>query len=120
VAKSITGRMPDGDWGPEGDDYKGSVVIEWPLAATKQDRHGRVLASCLSAVYDEETGRLLPTARLTVHADCTGLITADVAVYLDGHGEIIYDLNEIGKSAAVPATFLFLVAEMRAGHVEPS
>jgi hypothetical protein len=43
-----------------------------------------------------------------------------VAVYLDGHGEIIYDLNEIGKSAAVPATFLFLVAEMRTGRVQPS
>jgi hypothetical protein len=113
VAKAITGCMSSNDWGPDADDWKGVVVIEWPMAAAKQDRCGGVLASCLTTVYDAETRRLLPTSRFTVHADCTGLITADVAVYLDEHGEIIYDLNEIGKSAAVPATFPFLVAEMR-------
>ena len=120
MAKAITGRMDGGGWGLDADDYKGSVVIEWPTSATKQDGRGRLLPSLLTTVYDEETGKLIPAARLTVHANCTGLITADVAVYLDEHGEIIYDPNEIGKSSAVPATFLFLVAEMRTGRVQPS
>src|ERR1039457_127247 len=100
---AITGRMDGGGWGPDADDWKGSVVIEWPTSATKQDGRGRLLPSLLTTVYDEETGKLIPAARLTVHANCTGLITADVAVYLDEHGEIIYALNEIGKFSAVPA-----------------
>ena len=38
---------------------------------------------------------------------------ADVAVYLDEHGEICRDPYQIARSDDVPATFPFLVSEMR-------
>jgi hypothetical protein len=52
-------------------------------------------------------------AGLTIHVPRTGLVTADAAVYLDDHGEIIYDVDEIRDTGAVPATFPFLVSGMR-------
>jgi hypothetical protein len=115
MAKAITGKMDGGGYGIDSPDHKGSVIIEWPLAAQKQEGRGRLLPSVFLRVYDEDTGRLIPAASVTVRAALGGtpLITADVAVYLDGRGEIIYDEHEIAKSDGVPATFPFLVAEMR-------
>ena len=113
----MTGCMDVGGYGPdgpEGADHKGSVVIEWPGSAPGfRDGRNQVIPGCFATVHDKETGRLIPAASVTVRAAWQGLITADVAVYLDGHGEIIYDPNQVAKSDAVPATFPFLVAEMR-------
>lgn len=113
MAKAITGCMDGGGYGIESVDYKGSIVIEWSAAASKRDGIGRLLPGCLTTVYDEETGKLLPVASITIHAAYRGLITADVAVYLGEHGEILYDVADVAKADAPPATFPFLVAEMR-------
>ena len=95
--------------GVESVDYKGSVVIEWPCGGQPNS----VLPSVLSRVLDAETGQLIPAAGYTVHARVPGLITVDVAVFLDDHGKIIYDMTEVVKTTATPATFPFLVREMR-------
>lgn len=109
MAKAITGAMDGGGWGTESPDYKGSVFIEW---SGKTGPANQILPGVLQAVRDVETGKVIPTASITVHVPCPGLVTADVAVYLDGHGEILYDLAEVAKSDSVPATFPFLVAGM--------
>jgi hypothetical protein len=96
-------------WGKESPEYKGSVIIEW---SGRPGPANQILPGVLQAVRDVKTGDLIPAASMTVHVPCPGLITADVAVYLDEHGEIIYDLARIAESDAVPATFPFLVAGM--------
>jgi hypothetical protein len=105
---------------PEAPEFKGSVVIQWPTAARKTEGTGRLLAGCLTSVYDEETGQLIPAASVTVRVAASGFVTADVAVFLDGNGEIIHDAGQIWReSDGVPATFPFLVAEMR-GPLAPA
>lgn len=113
MAKWMTGCMDGGGYGPEGPEHKGSVIIEWPSSGSKQEGINRIMPGCFATVHDDETGRLILAASVSVHAACKGFITADVAVYLDEHGEIIYDLNKVVLADAVPATFPFLVAEMR-------
>jgi hypothetical protein len=117
VAKAITGMMHDGSQA-DAADYKGSVIIEW--SSGKDIAANQVMPGVLQAVRDTVTGNLIPAASITIHIPCPGLVTADVAVYLDGHGEILYDLAEVAKSGAVPATFPFLVAGMRAQPVGTS
>jgi hypothetical protein len=112
VAKTITGIMRDVSL-VDGVDFKGRIGIEWAGSRWKQGTN-EVLPGCLTTVRDNDTGEILPCAGLTIHVPSQGLITADVAVYLDEHGEIIYDLAKIAESDAVPATFPFLVAGMRA------
>jgi hypothetical protein len=120
MAKAMTGIMDGGGYGVESADHKGVVVIEWPSSVPRRDECVRVIPGCFVTVHDDRTGRLIPAASATVHVAPKGLITADVAVYLDDHGEIIYDLDEVAKSDATPATFPFLVAEMRtAGQHHP-
>ena len=109
----MTGLMDGGGWGDESPDHKGAVIIEWSSGTPKQKTPQQVLPGVFTRVLDWETERLIPAASVTVHAAVDGLITADVAVYPDEHGEIIYDLDEVAKSDGVPATFPFLVAEMR-------
>jgi hypothetical protein len=109
----MTGIMDGGGYGPEGADHKGLVIIEWPRSVPKKDGQHRVIPGCFATVHDDETGRLIPAASVTVHVAWNGLITADVAVYLDESGEILYDLAEVAKTDGVPATFPFLVSEMR-------
>jgi hypothetical protein len=112
VAKAITGAMTD-DSLVDSADYKGRISIEWGGGQWTPGTN-QVLPGCLTIIRDSDTGKVLPAAHVTVHIPSIGLITADVAVYLDDHGEIIYDLAEIAKSDAVPATFPFLVAAMSA------
>ena len=109
----MTGSMDGGGWGDESPDHKGAVIIEWSSGTPKQKTPQQVLPGMFTRVLDWETERLIPAASATVHAAANSLITADVAVYLDESGEIIYDPAEVAKSGAVPATFPFLVAEMR-------
>ena len=109
----MTGIMDGGGYGMESPDHKGAVIIEWSSGTPKQKTPQQVLPGTFTRVLDWETERLIPAASVTVHAAWMGLVTADVAVYLDESGEILYDLNEVAKSDAVPATFPFLVAEMR-------
>lgn len=112
MGKVITGAM-NSDWGRENLDYKGAVLIDWGVGGGwEEEKSRRVFPGRLAAFYDEE-GRILPVASADVHVPSSGLITADLAVYLDDNGEILYDLNEIMKSEAVPATFPFLVTGMR-------
>ena len=113
VAKAMTGCMDGGGWGNGSPDHKGAVIIEWSSRTPKQKAPRQVLPGTFTRVLDWETERLIPAANVTVRAAWQGLITADVAVYLDEHGEIIYDLDAVAKSDGVPATFPFLVAEMR-------
>ncbi len=109
----MTGLMSDRSEAKAAD-YKGSVVIEWAPSGHKQGESVQtVMPGCFTTVHDTGTGRLIPAASATVHVAANGLITADVAVYLDEHGEIIYDLDQAAKTDGVPATFPFLVAEMR-------
>jgi len=113
MAKAMTGIMDGGGYGTESPDHKGSIIIEWSSATPKQKTPRQILPGTFTRVLDWETERLIPAASVTVHAAYTSLITADVAVYLDECGEILYDLAEVAKSDAVPASFPFLVAEMR-------
>jgi hypothetical protein len=113
VAKAMTGLMDGGGYGQESPDHKGSVIIEWSSSTPKQKTPRQVLPGTFTKVLDWETERLIPAASITVHATYKGLITADVAVYLDECGEILHDPAEIAKADTVPATFPFLVAEMR-------
>ena len=118
MAKAMTGLMDGGGYGQESPDHKGAVIIEWSSGTPKQKTPQQVLPGTFTRVLDWETERLIPAVSVTVHASSRGLITADVAVYLDGHGEIIYDLDEVAKTGGVPATFPFLVAEMRVRQAE--
>jgi hypothetical protein len=111
MGKVITGAM-FAEWGRKNLDYKGTVLIEWSGGWSEDGKPQNIFPGCLTTVYDEE-GRVLPVANAEVHVPPEGLITADLAVYLDENGEILYDLNEIAKSEAVPATFPFLVIGMR-------
>ena len=111
MAKAMTGCMIG--WVTDGADHKGSVIIEWSSGTPKQKKPQQVLPGVLTRVLDWETEQLIPAASVTVRAAAGGLITADVAVYLDGHGEIIHDPAEISVSDGIAATFPFLVAEMR-------
>jgi hypothetical protein len=109
----MVGHFPGAGEIPEdGPEFKGTVVIEWPRAATKGAR-GRLLPGALMAVYDEDTGALIPCASVTVRGAWNGFLTADVAVYLGERGEILHDPQDIGRTDGIPATFPFLVAEMR-------
>ena len=109
----MTGIMSDG-CEVEAADYKGSVVIEWARSGHKQGESVQtVMPGCFTTVHDAGTGRLIPAASATIHVAANGLITADVAVFPDEHGEIIYDPDQVAKTGGVPATFPFLVAEMR-------
>jgi hypothetical protein len=82
--------------------------------AGKRTRGRIILPSCLGRVLDEQDGQLIPCASLTVHSRGTGLITADVAVFLDKTGAIIRDPDVIWReSDGPPATFTYLVAQMR-------
>ena len=111
MAKAITGAMTD--WSVKDSlDYKGRIAIEWGGGQWAPGSN-EILPGCLTIVRDNDTGKVLPVAGVTVHVPSTGLITADVAVYLDDHGAIIYDLAKIADSDAVPATFPFLVAGMK-------
>jgi len=105
---------------PEAPEFKGSVVIQWPAVARKAEGAARLLPGCLTSVYDEETGQLIPAASVTVRVGASGFITADIAVFLDKNGEIIRDTGHIWReSDGIPATFPFLVAEMR-GPLAPA
>lgn len=119
VLAGVLTDYPGGDSTPES---KGRVIIEWPLSpATCPANH--VLPSVLTSVRDAETGALIPAAKITVHAGTDTFVTADIAVFLDRHGEIIHDPYQISReSDGIPATFPFLVAGMRngAGRGEPS
>ena len=108
MGKPVTGAMTDYN-GKDSLDYKGRVIIEWPCGGAKNS----VLPTVLSRVLDTETEELIPCAGFTVRAHVPGLIFADVAVYLDEHGEICRDPYQIARSDGVPATFPFLVSEMR-------
>jgi hypothetical protein len=105
----IAGVLADYPLSEGAREHKGSVIIEWPLGGA-----GHVLPSCLSAVYDEKTGDLIPAAKIAVCAGGGSVITADISVFLDRQGEIIHDPSVIWRdSDGIPATFTFLVAEMR-------
>lgn len=111
----IAGTMADYPLAEDASDYKGRVVIEWPYSPAECPAN-QVLPSVLTSVRDVETGELIPAAKITVHADVPGLITADIAVFLDKSGEIIHDPSVIWRdSDGIPATFPFLVAAMRNG-----
>lgn len=105
----------------EAPEFKGSVIIEWPVSKAQKPAAvppeipvQRVIPGCLAAVRDEKDGGIIPCAGLTLHVPASGFITADVAVFLDKAGEIIRDPGVIWReSDGVPATFPFLVAEMR-------
>lgn len=103
--------VPDG--APE---FKGTIVIEWPVASP-QPGATTVLPAPFTTVRDAEDGKVIPCAGFTLHAPASGLITADVAVFLDKSGEIICDPDVIWReSDGIPATFPFLVTEMRVGR----
>ncbi len=110
MARAITGMMRD-DSMRERAEYRGSVAIEWNGGAL--GTANSVIPGCLCAVRDSVTNRLIPAASITVHVPPYGMVTADVGVFLDGDGEIIYDLVEVAKTDSVPATFPFLVSSMR-------
>jgi hypothetical protein len=116
MGRWMTGEMHDGGDERQGPDSRGSVIIEWPGSGpTEKGPWRTVLPSVFIRVLDEEE-RLIPAADVTVSAGLTvnpRLITADVAVYLDDHGEIIYDPAEARLADEAPATFRFLVSEMR-------
>jgi len=108
VAEAVTtgplSRIPE---------FKGAVIIEWPQSA-RRGRWSGALHGCLTAVYDAADEQLIPAARVTVHAEAGGLVTADVAVFLGKDGEILRDPERIAaESDGIPAAFPFLVAEMR-------
>jgi hypothetical protein len=114
MGKAIIGSMSSIDCALETTEYRGSVIICWSGGNTpERKKPQQVLPGVLTQVLDYETEKLIPVAHAIVHVPCGGIITADLAVYLDNHGEIIYDLDEVGKSGTVPATFPFLVGEMR-------
>lgn len=109
MAQVITGSMRN-DSIRDRADYKGSVILELSGGSPKGNS---IIPGCLNAVRETATNRLIPAESVTVHIPSFGLVTADVAVYLDGHGEIIYDLADVAKCDGVPATFPFLVSHMR-------
>jgi hypothetical protein len=111
----ITGALRDYPLPENAPEFKGRIIIEWPATSLRdEDKGRRVLPCCLGRVLDEADGEVIPCAGFTVHSPATGLITADVAVYLDKGGEIIRDPGVIWReSDGIPATFRFLVAEMR-------
>lgn len=119
----MTGVLRDYPIAEDAPDYKGSITIEWPPVAARQLANGpkvppqRLIPGSLIVVRDERDGAMIPCAGVTIHAQASGFITADVAVFLDGQGEIIRDPNVIWRdSDGIPATFPFLVAEMRVGR----
>ena len=102
-------------------DFKGSVIIEWPASAPKAPAEPpkipptRVMPAAFTTVRDEQDGEIIPCAGITIHAQ-GALVTADVAVFLDKSGEIIRDPGVIWReSDGIPATFPYLVAEIRVG-----
>lgn len=98
---------------PEAPEFKGFVIIEWSRSGSA-GRVQRIMPGCLAAVRDEKDGGIIPCAGFTVRVPADGFIVADVAVFLDKGGEIIRDADVIWReSDGVPATFPFLVAEMR-------
>lgn len=105
---AITGAIlpPQGKETPE---YKGRIVIKWS-GKFNEKIPNQVIPGVLTTIYMD--GKVLPFAHATVHVGWGALITADVAVYLDDHGEIIYDLHKIAELEAVPAAFTFLVSGM--------
>lgn len=112
----MTGVMADYPMPADAPAFKGSVIIEWSKAGTPGPVQ-RIMAGRLTTVRDERDGEIIPCAGVTVHAQADGFITADVAVFLDRDGRIIRDASVIWRdSDGVPATFPFLVAEMRAGR----
>ena len=111
----IAGTMTDYPVAEDAPDYKGRVIIEWPYSPPGSPPN-QVLPSTLTSVRDAETGELIPAAKITVHAEVPGLITADIAVFLGKEGEILRDPGAIWRdSDGIPATFPFLVAGMRNG-----
>ena len=117
----ITGTLTDYPIAGNAPEFKGSVIIEWPAAAPVNAPPPppvippqRVIPGCLTTVRDERDGEVIPCAGVTIHAPASGFVTADVAVFLDRQGAIIRDASVIWReSDGVPATFLFLVAEIR-------
>lgn len=112
MGKVITGTMSR-IWSRDSADYKGAVSIGFTGAWSETGGRQNVFPGCLTTVYDEE-GQVLPVASMDIHVPAGGLITADLAVYLDENGGILYDLKKITESEAVPATFPFLVIGIRA------
>jgi len=112
----MAGAMTDYPVADDAPDYKGRVIIEWPYSSAGGPAN-QVLPSALTSVRDAETGELIPAAKITVHAGASSrLITADIAVFLNRHGEILRDPCQISReSDGLPATFPFLVAGMRNG-----
>lgn len=105
----ITGMMAD--FPPPGDapEFRGRISIRVPRGGLPDS----ILPGCLSEILDED-GKLLPSAGVAIHIPAAGLITADVAVYLDKQGNILRDPHAIWRdSDGVPATFTYLVSEIR-------
>lgn len=110
MGKAITGIMSDGG-GRESFSYKGRVIIEWPVGGQKNS----ILPGVLTRVLDTDTGELIPATSITLHVNCGSIITADIGVFLDEHGEILRDMRKIAETDQVPAMFPFLVSGMRIG-----
>ena len=112
----ITGTLADYPLPDSAPEFKGSIVIEWPVGSARPGIT-TLLPGPLTTVRDVRDGGVIPCGGMTLHVLASGVITADVAVFLDQQGEIIRDPDAIWReSDGVPATFPFLVEEMKIGR----
>jgi hypothetical protein len=79
------------------------------------------------AVFDALNGRQITTVtRLEIHATANDVVTADVTMYADEHGQPVFSGQPVivrgqdGEPDDIRyGTYPFLVAEMRVRPVEP-
>jgi hypothetical protein len=118
-AEAATARLTK----PDGFDYWGYVIIEWP--AFPQGKHPKPIPGWGCVLINAETGRQFNTCRkIELHADTENIITADLTMFADGDGKPAFELEpgDAKGSLKIPAledgriregTFPFFVSEMR-------
>lgn len=100
-------------------EFAGAIGIEWPAACAA----GQVIPAWRIAFWDE-AGWVTTISRMTLHAECTGVIWAELTMFADTAGKPLLHLP--GGAAAgteivpldddgqpVYGTFPFLVTSMR-------
>lgn len=117
--------------GEEADEYKADVIIAWNIVTPSEYPFGEparfpelnkvpapgrlggptIMPSVLNSVFLRD-GTKLPFHHLAVNVGITTLVSADIAVYLDDDGKIIYDPKQAGECRNPPATFRFRVSAM--------
>lgn len=95
--------------------YRGVIVIEWPPPGGGP--YSAMAGWPVVVITDAATGRPVTTcshADITVHADVSQLVTADLTLFTDADGEPILDGEPAldGKEVRT-GVFPFLVAGMK-------